>query len=300
VLLIIGGVVTCYTAAGMARDAGVELFESSETEDGDNIVKNALDEDGLNKISLILKNTDVNIYGGSDESYIEMVNYGVNSYSYTETASILTVDESVGFLSLLNFTDTSVSFGGLRQYLNWKNKDEGRHKINIYLTNSYSIKQLEIKLDSGDITVNNVKNRADFLVKISKGNLLFNNNTSNSAATVDIGEGNATFRSSNLITLDATLGQGDLRFYVFNYSLQTYNIATGEGEVYFNGEDKGMTLNTSTPMGFITINAELKKGDVYIGDTDPTATETETETSETAAETEVAESTSAVTEQGAA
>ena len=132
VLLVVGGIVTCYIASGMARDAGIELFETSSDIEGNNIINNELDADGLNKVSLILKNADVAIHGGAESSYIELVNYGTNTYSYAVSNGILSVDESVGFLSLLNFTDTSVSFGGLRQYLKWRGKSGEPRSVNIY------------------------------------------------------------------------------------------------------------------------------------------------------------------------
>jgi hypothetical protein len=272
VLLIVGGIVTCYIAAGMARDEGIELFESAESAGGKSEIIQ-LAEDGLNKISLILKDADVSIYGGAAEPYVELVNYKPGSYSYGMANGILTVDESIGILQLLNFGESKVNFGGLRQYLVRRDTETGRKSINVYLPDTYLIKHIEVKLDSGNISVNKVKNRSDFSLKIANGNLLFEGNSSNSAITLDIGTGDAVFRDSALLSLNAALKRGDLSYFAYNFAYQTYEITTGGGAVYVEGVDKGETYTSSTPMAFIKINAEVKNGDVYLGTKDPNAPE---------------------------
>lgn len=284
IILIVGGIVTCYIAAGMAEDEGIELFETADSVNNSEII--TLDDKSLNKISLILKDADVNIYGTADQPYIELVNYS-GSYSQGVSSGILTVDESISFLQLLNLGDKKVKFGGLRQYLVPREEDEGRKTVNIYLTSNYQLKQFEIKLDSGDITVNGVKIRPDFTFKIGTGNLLLDNNKINSVITIDIGKGNAIIRNTDLMSIEAEIDRGDLSYYAANFALQTYNIITGgDGEVFVEGESKGSDYSASTPMAFIKITVTAKNGNVHLGKTDPNAaiTESETTAAETAAE----------------
>ena len=264
VLLVVGGIVTCYIASGMARDAGIELFETSSDIEGNNIINNELDADGLNKVSLILKNADVAIHGGAESSYIELVNYGTNTYSYAVSNGILSVDESVGFLSLLNFTDTSVSFGGLRQYLKWRGKSGEPRSVNIYLTDEYQLKQLEIKVEDGDVTIDGSKCKTDYSIEIGKGSLVFTNNNSNSTLTIAVGEGNVSVGNSSIINLGVTIKRGDFDYSVSNYAYQSYSIVTDDGAVYLAGKEYGTSLFASTPMAFTTVTAEIKSGDVYI------------------------------------
>lgn len=271
VLLIVGGIVTCYIAAGMANDEGIELFDSAESPVGDKAEIIPLAEEGLNKISLVLKDADISVYGGANEPYVELVNYAPGSYSYGTANGILTVDESIGFLQLLDFGETKVDFGGLRQYLVRRNTETGRKSINVYLSDDYHIKHIEFKLDSGDVNVKNVKNRADFTLKIAAGNLLFEGNKSNAAVSLEMGTGDAILRDSAITMLDAEVRRGDLSYYAYNFALQTYDITTGGGSVYVEGADKGETYTASTPMAFIKINAKVKNGNVFLGAADPNA-----------------------------
>lgn len=285
VLLIVGGIVTCYIAAEMAADQGIELFETAGGENSNELI--TLDDKSLNKISLVLKDADVNIYGDAEEPYIELVNYA-GSYSFAVSDGILTVDESIGFLQLLNFGEKQVKFGGLRQYLLRRDTEPGQKTVNIYLTGSYQLKQFEIKLDSGNVTVKGMKIRPDFTIKIGTGDLLFEQNKIHSAVTIDIGTGNAVLRETDLLSLEATVKRGDLSYFAHNFAYQTYKItAGGGGEVFVEGESKGETYTSSTPMAFIKVNVTAKDGSVYLGKTDPNAASGESdESEETAAQTE--------------
>ena len=285
VLLIVGGIVTCYIAAEMAADQGIELFETAGGENSNELI--TLDDKSLNKISLVLKDADVNIYGDAEEPYIELVNYA-GSYSFAVSDGILTVDESIGFLQLLNFGEKQVKFGGLRQYLLRRDTEPGQKTVNIYLTGSYQLKQFEIKLDSGNVTVKGMKIRPDFTIKIGTGDLLFEQNKIHSAVTIDIGTGNAVLRETDLLSLEATVKRGDLSYFAHNFAYQTYEItAGGGGEVFVEGESKGETYTSSTPIAFIKVNVTAKDGSVYLGKTDPNAASGESdESEETAAQTE--------------
>ncbi len=269
-LLVVGGIVTCYIASGMARDAGIELFEETATADGDELKKNVLDAEGINKISLVLKDAEVNIYGGAEKSYIEMYGYNTNTYAYSVTGGILTVDESVGFMSLLNMSNAKINFNGLRQFLTWRGDQKTTHRIDIYLNDDYSqtdravLKQLEVKVGGGNINVKSFKNKADCTFKINRGYLLFEGGITNSALLADIGEGGVTIRNSALSSLDVTLKRGDFKFNALNYTYQTYNITSNRGVVYFGGEDRGDTLAVTTPMAFVKVTAKLGNGDAYI------------------------------------
>ena len=256
VILIVGGIVTCYIATGMAAEEGIELFEEAGGErDYEQI---PLDEISLNKISLVLKNADVNIYGGAEESFIELLNYG-GSYSYGVSSGILTLDESTGFLKLLDFGETKLKFGGLRQYLFRKNSEVGKKVVNLYFTNDYQLKQLEVKLGSGDITVRDLRVRADLSFKLEHGNLLLEHNRNNSAVSVELGNGNAVIRDTTLVNLEGNIKRGDLSYYAQNYSFQTYELsAGGGGEVFVQGVSKGDTYTASTPMASIKINVTTK------------------------------------------
>jgi len=251
---------------GMAEKENIALFETHSDAEGNNIVPNIIDDEKLNKISLIIKNADINIYGGSETNYIELINFGVNSYSYAITNNILTIDETIGILSLINFSETTIGFNGLRHYLNWNLNNSKPSSVNIYLSDKYDIKQLEITLNSGNINIYNMQNRISYLLNIKKGDIIYKNTNTRDAVNITLGEGSVEFDASSVLNLMAEIDKGDFTFASEEYDYQSYSIILENGIVYLEGEDKGYSFSASTPTATSAVSVRIKSGNVYIKD----------------------------------
>ena len=132
VLLIIAGFVTCLIAQNMAEAEGQMLF----AENRDYGLVNTLDlaETAISKLEINVQDADVHIYGGSESSYIELVNFRENYYSCNTSNRVVTFDEVPDVTSMLKFWENGVSFKGIRYLLAFGEEEPvGDKVINIYL-----------------------------------------------------------------------------------------------------------------------------------------------------------------------
>ena len=83
VILIIVGLVTCFIAQNMAQEKGEYLF--AEERNNDLVQTVDLSESEISKIELIVADTEINIIGKSERSYIEFINFRENYYALSAT-----------------------------------------------------------------------------------------------------------------------------------------------------------------------------------------------------------------------
>ena len=256
-ILLIGGMITCTVARSIADTDGYLLFTT--TEDGGTYRRESFSEQPITKIELTLKDAQIHVYGGSAESYMEIVNFRDGMYTFSTAGKIVTLDELVDVGSFFDLTK-GFSFKGIRYLLNTR-EPEGVRRVNVYLDDTAieSLKVLSVTGDNCTVHMENLPAVCDITVNASSSlTMTAYNLQTNSAMTLTSPVCDLTIKdtSLNAFTMDATHGYltaEDLFFKSLNIeaedgdiditapiTLAEYDveIGAGNGKVNVGGMDR--------------------------------------------------------------
>lgn len=265
IVIFISGMITCGVAKGMAKSSGIVLFEQTEDANGNAVIKKDIPEDVVTKISLDLEDVDVNIYGGADKSYIELINFDVNSYGMNISNNTLSITDSFDITSL--FTSSGgVQFKGLRYYIVGSVKPKGSRSVNVYISDSSEMSGVSVALDSGNVSIINIYNAIDYTVSINKGNLIMDSIRSTSVSNIDVEEGSATLQYAEISTIKVDIFKGDLNVVTSKSDRNTYYVQTSKGDVYYNGEKMPSVFEQKSGDAITDLIAKLTEGQITISD----------------------------------
>lgn len=285
VLLIIAGFVTCLIAQNMAEAEGQMLF----AENRDYGLVNTLDlaETAISKLEINVQDADVHIYGGSESSYIELVNFRENYYACNTSNRVVTFDEIPDVTSMLKFWENGVSFKGIRYLLAFGEEEPvGDKVINIYLGGeNIDLKIVSVTGQSCNVSLENMTYNADYTMALEEGSLHCSNMKSSSMLTVTgnkvaLDLQNSSFGTCNIQCTDLTLDA--MKVFMPMTSIQctsidaditptqtvaslNYSVTVKNGSVTVNGNNlgTGFVQNASSNNRF-DITAE--SGEVLLSD----------------------------------
>lgn len=264
-VLMACGTGLCFFARDMATRDNVELF-TEEVVGDDTVVRQELSEDNVSRFALTLKNCDVNIYGGAETSYIELINFPQNTYDLTVAAKTVTVDDTIGLLSIFNFTQNGFKFNGLRHYINiGQFISDSPKSINIYLSSDSEVKVFDIKIDSGNLGLSDLRRRADYTIDIGEGSVTMANVSTTSTCSISIKKGDLSMSSQVMANLTAEVGTGNLDFLISYPSQQNYSLTAALGTITVMDKDCGSTYETSLPIASSSITARTDNGSITVG-----------------------------------
>ena len=226
VLLVIVGLVTCFIAQNMAQDNGEFLF--AEERNNDLVQTVDLSDSEISKIELIVEDTEINIIGRSESSYIEFINFRENYYALSATNRVLSFDEIPDIISMLKFWENGFSFKGMRYILNFRDQpDENRAKVvNIYLTTDYDMKIFDINADNSVINIQNMTSPADY--NIITDNAVINTSVLRTTSAFSINEGKDVKPASN-VTLNMKTA------LISNFNINAVNLELNAESFRCNG-----------------------------------------------------------------
>ncbi len=267
VLLVIVGLVTCMIAQNMAQANGEYLF--SEIRGEDNVQTVDLTDSEISKIELIVEDAEINIYGKSEKSYIEFINFKENYYSLSATNRILSFDEIPDLMSMLKFWENGFSFKGMRYLINFSDMNteetEERQKvINVYLTKDKLIKIFDIKAKTGTITIKDMVTETDYNIVTEDATVNASTLKTSSALTINEGE---DIKPAKNLTLNLTTA------FINNLNVNADNLqmtanlfrCSGNGEIICSTgsvsigsvtDTRSMNLEIKTAGGFVHIDGE--------------------------------------------
>ena len=269
VLLIAAGFVTCMIAENMAEADG-ELLFAEDREDGQ-VSTIDLNDTAISKLELNITDAQIHIYGGCESSYMELVNFRENYYSFNASNRVVSLDEVPDVASMLKFWENGMSFKGIRYLLDFQKEDEpaGEKAINIYLGGENTdLKILEITGKSCNILLENMPYSADYTVTIEQGSLSTSNCRNASSLTLNGTDLHTDLRDSRFNNctihcsqLDFTanllyLSMTTIDCEVVNLNLtptqsigsQNYDLTLDSGSITVNGNNVGSSFvqNTSS------------------------------------------------------
>ncbi len=279
VVLVIVGLATCIIGQNMANAGGEALFAE---ETGEGLIKTVnLDDVDISRIDLSCANAAVNVYGNSEVSYVEFINFRENYYTLSTANKTLTFREITDLVSMLKFWENGFSFKGLRHIFNFSADEGSAREINIHLTADHPIKIFNIASDEGSVRLDSMTSASDYNLTVGAGDVTVNGLSTTSAFklngdTVTLSMKNTAvnsaeikaetslqmnadgFRAANQATVETKEGSVSITSSV-NLTSLNLHLDTISGKVLLNGVDRG-THYESEPNpdaeGSVTIKTE--------------------------------------------
>ena len=254
VLLIITGFVTCLIAQNMAEAEGQMLF----AENRDYGLVNTLDlaETAISKLEINVQDADVHIYGGSESSYIELVNFRENYYSCNTSNRVVTFDEVPDVTSMLKFWENGVSFKGIRYLLAFGEEEpEGDKVINIYLgSENIDLKIVSVTGKACNVYLEDMTYSADYTLSLEEGSLHSSNMKTSSMLTVTgnkvaLDLQNSSFGTCNIQCTDLTLDV--MKVFM---PITTIQCTTIDADITPTQTIASLNYTVTVPGGSVTVN----------------------------------------------
>ncbi len=153
----------------MANANGEALFSEMKS---DGLVSTVdLTDVDISKIELIVTDADINIYGGSETSYIEFVNFRENYYTMAIANKALSFDEIPDMVSMLKFWENGFSFKGMRHVFNFKKDTDSKKSINVYIGSDLNIKIFNVSADTCSLHLEQLTSGSDYNINITNGEI---------------------------------------------------------------------------------------------------------------------------------
>ncbi len=285
VLLVIAGFVTCMIAKNMAEAEGQPLF----AEDREYGLVNTMDltDTAISKLELNVDDAEIHIYGKSEKSYMELVNFRENYYAFSDSNRVISFDEVADVTSMLKFWENGVSFKGIRYLFTAKDEEPvGDKVINLYLGgDKVDLKIVNITGKNCKVFLDNMEYNADYTIALENGELTCNKVRTLSnlvytgttlALDMELSHIATVIIDCTDLTLNgfrAGLPQTDITCDSIrmdltpnaNISALTYNISLETGSVTVNGNMLGTGFQQVTPSTTrFTISAV--EGDITLND----------------------------------
>lgn len=254
VIMVIFGVTVCSVAGNLAESEGIMLFPEYDS-DNDYVIASDIGSLGTTKIDITAADADVNIIGGSERSYIEVVNFKANYYTLSAKDKNVIFTEIPDLESMLKFWENGFSFTGMRNILIRNKAELGRKAINVYITNE-ELKQVKLHIEKGNISISNISAKAEFEINLTEGTITLDRvNTTDytvikgdnvnmnftrsrfKSLTVELTSTVSVFRKSNSTSMDISFTDGSFdcdninNFYSVTAKAETGSI-TVDGVIF--------------------------------------------------------------------
>ena len=177
VALIIAGTITCSVAQSNAEKEGVDIFSYNYNESGDLSDMVDFKSENINRIKLSLGSCDVHIIGGAENAEAELVNFEKYKYSLSMTDGELRISDGISFGSFVSISSGGISFDGMRYLFPFLGKgrvridENAKRSVTVYLPDTLNIRKIDIEVQDGDVTVENIAYNADCSIASLSGNI---------------------------------------------------------------------------------------------------------------------------------
>lgn len=164
------GLIICLVGSLIASGDGEQIYSQKIGEDRGYVYK--FGDGKTDKIKITVTDADVNIYGGSEDTYIEVLNFNENLCSYSANNAMVNFRETTQVEDLTGIWESGLSFKGLRYILRPVPADKQK-TVNIYLESDQHVKAFDIKIGRGTVTVKDLTALSDYNVSLESGKVIF-------------------------------------------------------------------------------------------------------------------------------
>ncbi len=240
------GLVVCLVGVGVAHSTGEQLFAQKL---GDDYGYTYDFGDGkTDKIKINVTDAEVNIYGGQEKSYIEVINFNENSCSYSGNNAIINFREAKEVKDITGVWESGLSFKGLRYFLRPTRTDRPK-TVNIYLEKSEHVKAFDIKLEKGNVIVKDIDTVTDYTITIDCGKIFISNLSTESAVNITAtGEMSSDISFTNVSASITEIKAKRAKFVGENFKCDDcdINVVTGSADFDFIPLNERYTVEVYT------------------------------------------------------
>ncbi len=265
VFLVIVGIVLCCAGMVKANVAGVPLYDYAQTEDGDAENEYIFDESEVSRIRVNVDAADVKIICGAPENKVTVKNITSNNIISAFDCIIKNKTMSIenhNLFSLTSLAQGQFNFKGFRygiKYILDGDKYSSKNKeITVHVKELCDLKNIDITVGEGNITLEGYNNSTDYNLYTDKGNISVKNITTDSTVTAKVGnEGNIIFENvtSDVAQIDTLKGDIDVQI-----SVNELKCTNGGGNTVVRSHKSlsEYNYNLTAPLGMISLNGDEK------------------------------------------
>ncbi len=283
VFLVIGGFATAGVAKQLAASEGIVLTDEISEEAGGYIYSYEYGKDSIGRITVNVKEADVNIIGGAEKAYVELVNFPEGMYEFSSSNRILSIKNNTDLSDLSNIANLAMNFRGLRSFVGYLNMRSLPKTVNIYISGANPVKIVDCQIQSGNVTLKNCDAPADYNISIGEGNLSVSGIDTKSALNVTVGNGNADISKCDISklavkvekgtvtaeamfdTVEAKIGKGDFNYNSYgSVGLTKLALFSSIGNITLDGVKHGGYFESSDIPTDNIIDIDIGEGDINI------------------------------------
>ncbi len=269
VFLVIVGMLLCGAGMVKANIADVPLYDYAQTEDGDAENEYTFDESDVSRIKIDVDGADVTVVCGAAENKVTVKN--ITSNNIVSAFDCIINNRTMSIENHNLFSLTSLAQGqfkfkgfryGLKNILDGNKYSSKNKEIVVYVKELCDLKNLDITVGEGNITLQGYDNSTDYTLYTSNGDIKVSGITTDSSLTAQIkNEGNITLDDVSASVCDIDTVKGEIDIAVSCDELKCNN---GDGNTVIRSQKSldEYNYNIASPMGKISINGE-DKGSEY-------------------------------------
>ena len=229
--LALAGLVTMRIAEGIGVREGIQVVADT-TDEGDSVFTYDFSEDSIGKISVSVGTADINIIGGADKPYIELVNFADGLYEFSGANRVLTVSDRTDLTDIDGIAAFAMNFKGLRGLVNYVHVRGKEKTVNIYLSEKYPVNIVSCEVESGNIAAGSSGFKTDYDFTVGTGTITVSGVTTGSGLYFSVTDGSVTISdsdASNLVISDS----GKCPVEIISSKIRKITAETEEGDFRF-------------------------------------------------------------------
>ncbi len=235
-ILIVGGIVLCFVAGGIASGADVELFCDYLDENGNAVTEHDIAGKSLSSITIDLDNAIVNVIGGAEKSFIKVENFPDKAYEFWLTAGEINFrdTDAMSIFSSFRINESGFGFDGLRHYLALNKYKDKPSVINIYIAATENITDININVENGEINISSLDVSSEINASVDDGKITLDNVNSTGKANITAENATLSFLSCDISDTIANISEsGTINCEIKLQHVFTLNCASS-GNVYLD------------------------------------------------------------------
>ena len=192
------GVIICLVGVGVSASDGEQIYSAKIGDERGYTYK--FENGETDKIKISITDANVNVYGGSESSYVEVINFNENNTGYTANNSMITLRETDKVEDITGMWESGISFKGLRFLLRPPVADKQK-TVNIYLAKEEYVKAFDIKIAKGNVSFSSIGTVTDYHISVESGKISFADISTES--TIDIKAGGEVSTDISFVRVSA-------------------------------------------------------------------------------------------------
>ena len=210
VVLTVVGLLMCSIAALQAKRQGIELFDTKIV-DGQSESEYDFSEDTIGKIQIKADDCDVSVICGADKNLVKMKNFPSAGYICEVDNRALVIEDTVNLFDIADIIENGkIRIKGFRYYLRDRKITVGKKSLEVYISDKFDIKIIDITVNTGNVNIIGYENNTDYTVNITKGDFTASDIVTTSDVTVTTEQGAIDLGHVSARAVKITSGNGNI------------------------------------------------------------------------------------------